>query len=188
METHYGISSEQAKELLQQLDVDKVVDKGNRRILHHWHVRRTLLRVFGPTGWGEQDLADPYQMEDKQENFGKEGTFRTLIYRARQRLIIRRPDGAVQTFFDGVGVWGKAYRLTQDSPPEWELHNDAINGARSVALARAAISLGDQGGLGIYAVDEPDFTVGYFIPHQVPHEYRSGDGEQQELSETASIE
>jgi hypothetical protein len=177
MDNVNGLSPAQVVELLHPLEDGPHIqqDASGKRRLRHEYIRARLIQIFGFNGWGEQDL----ELTPIYE--GKEKTgWVTVAYRARQRLIIRNPDGSVRTFFDGAGAWGSASsnsnRLTL-----WEVHSDAMNGARSVAFCRAAMSLGTQFGLSLYAEHPETAIVGYSLPHQVPHIYEAGDieGEQQ---------
>lgn len=164
------IEQRQVAELLkpfEAFDNDELVDAITKRDtdqqinLHHAYLRARLNEIFGFLGWGEQDL------ELTQIGQGEELDKRmSVAYRARQRLIIRNPDGSVRTFYDGAGAWGTRREIGSHKSL-WDLHSDCMNGARSVAFARAAKNLGTQFGLSFYTDDRESIEVRYSIPHQI---------------------
>ncbi len=184
MDTVNGLSAAQVQELLQPLEYgDHVEEKDGQYRLRHRYIRARLTQIYGFNGWGEQDL----ELTLIHENTDKSTGETVVASRARQRLIIRNPDGSVRTSYDGAGSWGTAATRSKRAAV-WEIHSDAMNGARSVAFCRAAMSLGQQFGLSLYtengAHDQGEFTVGYSLPHQsLSHLYGAGDieGEQEEI-------
>lgn len=181
MDTVNGLTHTQVQQLLQPLENGPhlIKEKSGKLRLHHGYIRARLTQIFGFNGWGEQNLG----INKIRDDVDKHGE-KIIAYAAQTRLIIRNEDGSVRNFFDGAGAWGTA------CPPDkraivWEMHSDAMNGASTVALCRAVISLGEQFGLSIYSTngEEPvRFAVGYSLPHQpLSHIYGAGDGEQQQL-------
>lgn len=173
MQTISALSMDQIHELIQPMDAESVDlfrrASDNQVNLRHEHVRRRLIEIYGFDGWGEQHLGH----EKIHESKSREG-FYTVAYTAQVRLILRFPDGSVRTFFDGAGAWGRSAD-DKNRINVWDLHSDALNGARSVAFCRAAKSLGPQFGLGLYSKDPENFTVGRPLNVPVPHINGAGD-------------
>jgi hypothetical protein len=172
------IESRQIEELLKPFEtfgnddlIEAIVKRDNDKQinLHHAYLRARLIEIFGPFGWGEQDL-ELTRVGQGEEQYGN----MAIAYRARQRLIIRKPDGSVRTFFDGAGAWG-TQREVRDQKSLWDLHSDCMNGARSVAFARAAKNLGTQFGLSFYTDDRESIKVRYSLPHQILQEQEEMD-------------
>lgn len=182
METINGLKAVQVKELLQDLEPGPhIEERGGKKWLRHEYIRARLNEICGPFGWGEQDLIRPNRIYDEVERRGKE-EYRVVAYEAWQRLILRRSDGAVQTFYDGYGIWGASFSMGKQMTI-WDMYSDVANGARSVALCRAAMSLGESFGLSFYADGLETSKVRFSLPHGVPHEYLAGDTEGTELPE-----
>lgn len=170
MDNSERLFEQQVDELLKPFDpfgndelVEAIVKRDtDRQInLHHAYIRARLIEIFGPFGWGEQDL------ELTRVGQGEELNKRmSVAYMARQRLIIRNPDGSVRTFFDGAGAWG-TQREIGDNKSLWDLHSDCMNGARSVAFCRAAKNLGTQFGLSFYTDDRETIRVRYSLPRDI---------------------
>lgn len=178
MELINGLSIRQHEELSKPLDTDGIgehirVRKDDQKNLRHEYIRLRLNEIYGHNGWSEQNL----ELEEIERNVNKEGWW-TFAYRARQRLIIHHPDG--DRTYDGAGAWGKQANFV-NCLEKWEVCSDAMNGAQSIALCRAAKSLGTQFGLSFYADNPSEFQMQESLPHQAFREREAGDGEPQEL-------
>lgn len=178
MELINGLTLRQHEELSKPLDIDGIhehirVRKDNQRNFRHEYVRLRLSEIYGHNGWSEQNL----ELEEIERNVDKEGWW-TFAYRARQRLIIHHPEG--DRTYDGAGAWGTRASFVK-CLEKWEVCSDAMNGAQSIALCRAAKSLGTQFGLSFYADNPAEFVMGESLPQQALRERLDCDGEQQEL-------
>jgi hypothetical protein len=130
-----------------------------------------LTRVFGFGRWDEVAL-EPTVLLYEQPTTTKAGkdAFK-VAYRASRRLVIRDQDGAHLCSHDGSAVG-------ESVMPDFkrgDAHDMAIKTAESQALKRAAINLGDQFGLSLYAKGSTgalvravvDFDVNYVEPDPV---------------------
>lgn len=164
METINGLTLRQHEELSKPLDISTITEhikkRGDGQInLRHEYVRHLLNYFYGHHGWSEEnlELREVINIKDRQGWY-------SIGYMARQRLIIHM-KGEPDRVYDGAGAWGQ----TADSvnrTPVWDLVSDVVNGAQSVALCRAAKSLGTRFGLAFYA-DNPDkFPTVHSLPHQ----------------------
>jgi hypothetical protein len=178
------LTQRQYEELLkpfEQFENDDLIEAitkrdNDRQInLHHTYIRARLIEIFGPFGWGEQDLELTEVGQGRELNNNM-----AVAYRARQRLIIRNSDGSVRTFFDGAGAWG-TQREIHNPKSLWDLHSDCMNGARSVAFCRAAKNLGTQFGLSFYTDDRETIKVRYSLPHRILQEQAEMDAKAEQL-------
>lgn len=122
-------------------------DDGGFAHVAAWDVRAMLTRVFGFGMWDEVDL-HPTVMLYEQETTTKSGkpAYKTA-YRATRRLTVRTRDGQTLCSHDGSAV-GES---TMPDFKRGDGHDMAIKTAESQALKRAAINLGTQFGLSLYA-------------------------------------
>lgn len=173
------LNNAQLDELRQPLEPGPHIEvraDGQRR-LRHEYIRAELARIHGPYGWSEEDLERPECfintrfIEDKYEK-------RIVAYHARQRLIIRNPDSSIRAFWDGAGSWGT---IVPTTTPDWFQHSDVKNGARTVALCRAAMNLGTKFGLALYSVNPDEFRMGESLPYQIAQTYGTGDIDPEQL-------
>jgi hypothetical protein len=180
MEFINGLTPKQHEELSKPLDLRSIREhtrtrKDNQRNLRHEYVRLRLNEIFGHTGWSEQNL----ELVEIEKCVDKEGWW-TYAYRARQRLIIHRPDG--DRTYDGAGAWGTRASFV-NKLEKWEVCSDAMNGAQSIALCRATKSLGTQFGLALYADDPEAFPARHSLPYEEYLHQHSDNIEQPELPE-----
>lgn len=164
---HHPLSVEQIAELLKPINPMRVTNDqpdGLSRLKQH-DVRRRLTQIFGPTGWGEENLSLRCISSTKDERSG----LTVIIYEARVRLHIRDGRGGSLTFFDGVGIFDGTQRPVKRGTLETvvQAHHNVANAACSAAFVRAASSLGDQFGLSFYGEDhDPRHSyVGHSLPY-----------------------
>lgn len=165
-----GLTPAQIHELLHPLDPTRVHIKepDGLRYLKQEDVRRRLTQIFGPTGWGEENLSLRCISSNKDERSG----LTVIIYEARVRLHIRDGHGGSLTFFDGVGIFDGTQRPVKRGVLETvvQAHHNVANAACSAAFVRAAASLGDQFGLSLYSDNPGQPYVGHTLalPSTIP--------------------
>lgn len=161
---------QQLDDLLAQPDFDgmdpRIFQRADKQInLKHHYIRSRLIEIYGPHGWSEEDLELKCIRDHRDERSGE-----TIVaYMARQRLTVY-PAGGDPRSFDGGGAWGTAMGgggQNGTGRTVWDMHSDALNGARSVAFCRAAKSLGPQFGLSFYDDDPTAFQVRYCLPRDI---------------------
>lgn len=159
----------QLKQLMTDLNPSRVatLSKGRTSLsyLESWDVKATLIRVFGFGGFSaEADECEIVKIEDnipKYEGWGKDKVelpieytpdgqtkFGTANFRVNVRVRVKlsiHQLGAVYT------EWAAC---SQTGPDLGEVTDFAIKTAESDALKRAAIYLGTQFGLSLYASDK----------------------------------
>lgn len=136
--------------LAQPLDLTRVKKKpgSNHDYIGHADIRRTLNRIFGYGGWGYTTDSVNIVTQGPLEKDGKTGVQCCAI--ARVTLRLRLADGTwLEKGGTGEGT-GNGYGPTAPV----EAPGKAAKEAESDALKRAAINLGDQFGLILYAKEE----------------------------------
>jgi len=134
--------------------------------LEAWDVRRTLTRIFGFGGWGDETLELTCTHEIQIPPTNPKGRPRwTVIYRAQVRLNVRTPDGRPLASFDDA-----ASGDSQNQPSLADAHDMAMKTALSQALKRCAVNLGDQLGLSLYRKGDVNAVVGWSVPHMPEQE------------------
>lgn len=106
--------------------------------LEAWHVKRTLIRVFGFGGFSA--TADEAECVSHQEGQGKDGKNHVVCWKVRVTLSIPSLDATYSEYAVG----------SANLPSLADAHDMAIKTAESDALKRAAINLGTQFGLSLY--------------------------------------
>jgi recombination DNA repair RAD52 pathway protein len=134
-------------------------------------VRSHLTRVFG---FGMWDLQEKTELVFEQPTtIVKKGQDKPLpnrwdvCYTGWARILVTGEDG--QCLYEGSAT-GSA--LNQD---RWDAHDNALKSAASGALKRAAVNLGDQFGLSLYAGSNAPIVRGV-IGWDPPKEKPEGDG------------
>lgn len=159
------LSDDQVAELLKPVDPARITNDqpdGLHRLKHE-DVRRRLTQIFGPMGWGEENLSLRCISSTRDEKSG----LTVIIYEARVRLHIRDGRGGSVTFFDGVGIFDGTQRRVKRGALETvvQAHHNVANAACSAAFVRAAASLGDQFGLSLYS----DAPWEPYVRHTLAH-------------------
>jgi hypothetical protein len=180
-----GLSPVQIEELLKPFNHDIVETRKNdeQKVVPHDYVRGRLSEIFGPLGWSEQTL----ELTEVPSGDTVSPGLRSVAYRARVRLIVHNPDGSTRAFWDGAGAWGQSRSLRGNTPMAiWDLHSDCMNGALSVAFARASKNLGNQFGLCLYtsdSIERPGYRIRQYLTHPAPEELPDdADTGQQEIN------
>lgn len=165
------LSQDQVAELLKAIDAIRVTfdqPDGLARLKHE-DIRRRLIQIFGPTGWGLEIISSEciHQGQDP-----KSRNLTIIVYEAHVRLHIHPPNGK-STFFDGTGVWDGTQRQLKRGTVEsvTQARHNIKAAAESAALCRAVINLGDQFGLSLYSDDPRRPYVRYSIPYTGPEEH-----------------
>lgn len=154
------LSPVQVRTLLKGLDpqrVQRLAGKGS--YVEQWDVRRWLMRIFGVGGWSEDTLECTLLREHSRNDEGGKPRH-SAAYRARVRLTICAPCGHEIAHFDGGAVHGMT-----NMPSYADAHDEAMKGAMSGALKRAAMNLGDQFGLSLYNGGSTERVVLDMLPY-----------------------
>lgn len=141
------LTDEQIEVLLRPIKPSRVHKLDGMSHVEAFDIRATLTRMFGFGRWDEVAL-EPTVLLYEQETTTKAGkpAFK-VAYRASRRLVVRDSDGDLLCSHDGSAVG-------ESVMPDFkrgDAHDMAIKTAESQALKRAAINLGDQFGLSLYA-------------------------------------
>lgn len=114
--------------------------KGHRHV-QAYDVRRRLVEVFGFGGWSGDvtDLTPIFETENQQGKW-------TVAYRCTYRVVIHATGASYTEAAMGSAV---------NQPSRADAHDLAIKTAESQAFKRAAVNLGSQAGLSLYANDNP---------------------------------
>jgi hypothetical protein len=141
------LTDEQIEVLLRPIKPSRVHKLDGMSHVEAFDIRATLTRMFGFGRWDEVAL-EPTVLLYEQETTTKAGkpAFK-VAYRASRRLVVRDGDGELLCSHDGSAVG-------ESVMPDFkrgDAHDMAIKTAESQALKRAAINLGDQFGLSLYA-------------------------------------
>jgi hypothetical protein len=135
----------QIRYLTSQLDPNRVATRrqGSSKLsyMEAWDVRRTLTRVFGFGGWGEEILEGTLVATERDipNSSGGKTAFRVTA-KTRTRLHIHQ----LGTFWDGEAVSSQAGAVPGD------VADFALKTSASDAIKRAAMNLGTQFGLSLY--------------------------------------
>lgn len=157
--TAYGLSEAVQAALLTPLRADRVADPKDTKFINmeSYEIRAHLNRMFGFAGWSGDVLDSWLVAEHRYVKPGYEYEGRhvpesqrvTVIYRVRYQLTIKDAFGNVLATY--------TEEATGDAPGQpfpnglAGAHDMAIKTAESQALKRAAMNLGDQFGLSLYA-------------------------------------
>jgi hypothetical protein len=140
------LTKQQIDWLLAGIEPYRVQHKGGQSNLQSYDVRNHLNEVFGFANWDGEviDMTCVFDVP-RQLNNGKPGAY--VCYRATYRLTIKALAGNVLATYTEVAA-GDA---TMPANMRFEAHDFALKTAESQALKRAAINLGNQYGLSLYA-------------------------------------
>lgn len=165
------LSKNQTEVLLRPIKPSRVSKLEGMSHVEAYDIRAMLTRVFGFGRWDEVAV-EPTVMLYEQETTTRAGKDAYKVaYRASRRLVIRDQDGEHLCSHDGSAVG-------ESIMPDFkrgDAHDMAIKTSESQALKRAAINLGDQFGLSLYAKGATgalvravvDFDVEYVEPEPV---------------------
>lgn len=142
------LSAQQIQILTMALDPARTSSRrqGNSNLtyMEAWEVRRTLNRIFGFGGWAEQIvLGKVLKMEQDVPKGGSNGG--TTAWRVTADTHTRLYIHQLATFFDGQAVSSQSGNVPGD------VADFAMKTSASDALKRAAVNLGTQFGLSLYA-------------------------------------
>lgn len=142
------LTEKQINALLGDIKPERVfTDDGGFAHVAAWDVRAMLTRVFGFGGWDEVELRPTVLLYDQETTTRSGKPARKVAYQASRRLVVRTKDGEMLCTHDGSAV-GES---TMPDFKRGDGHDMAIKTAESQALKRAAINLGTQFGLSLYA-------------------------------------
>lgn len=179
MNDYPGFSPEQQQVLLRPIKPGRVVQRDGNSNLEAYDVRAHLSRLFGHGRWDEVAHGTMMLYEDETTlKNGKPGY--KVGYIAHRSIVVRDQAGNKMCEHHGSAV-GEAQM------PEFkrgDAHDFAVKKAQSQALKRAAINLGDQFGLSLYAKGSTGPVVGRVVGATDD----DGDGLGKELHEPDVVE
>jgi hypothetical protein len=134
------LSYAQVAKLLEPIN-EKRVGKDGKGFSHieAYEMRAQLTRIYGFNRWSE-DVTDQALIFETE----KDGRW-TVAYRSVIRLTICAPDGTVLCTYT-EGATGEA----KNQPSRGDAHDLALKTSQSQAFKRAAVNIGDAGGLSLY--------------------------------------
>ena len=140
------LTKDQIDWLLKGIEPYRVQHKGGKSNLQAYDVRNHLNEVFGFANWdGEVTAMDLVFDVPKTLKDNKPGAY--VCYRATYRLTIKALSGKVLATYTEVAAGDGQMPANM----RFEAHDFAMKTAESQALKRAAINLGNQFGLSLYA-------------------------------------
>jgi Rad52/22 family double-strand break repair protein len=178
----HGLTHAQYRQLLKAINEARVLRLQGDEYLAAWDVQAHLTRIFGFGGWDDEDVVPPTMIfEDFRQRRTSKGEPVVkheepvlgwwAAYKCTVKLTVRNPAGGhVATHT------GDATGSADNQPDRAAAHDLAIKSAASIALKRAAIKLGDQFGLSLYA-DTHKAVVGGTLVWQDPDAKSPDDGE-----------
>jgi len=132
---------EQTRALMGDLNPHRVQQiRGNSYLAQH-DVRAMLTRIFGFAGWSLRQLHEPRMLFQRERSDGKIA----VCYLCSVAIILHLDSGDVE--YSGVGT----HVSVMGENALGDAHDSALKSADSAALKRAAINLGTQFGLSLYA-------------------------------------
>jgi hypothetical protein len=141
------LTPQQIEVLLRPIKPGRVATRDGLSNVEAYDIRAALTRMFGFGRWDEI-AAEPTEILYEQQTETKAGKpAYKVAYRASRRLVIRDQHGEHLCCHDGSAVG-------ESVMPDFkrgDAHDMAIKTAESQALKRAAINMGDQFGLSLYA-------------------------------------
>ena len=153
-----SLTQQQREVLLRPIKPGRIVHRDGQSNLEAYDVRAHMIRMFGHGNWDEIAVHTEliYEHEHPLKS-GKPGW--RVAYRADRAILVRDHDGKLVAEYHGSAV-GEAIM------PDFkrgDAHDFALKKAQSQALKRAAINLGDQFGLSLYAKGSVDRVVGAVV-------------------------
>lgn len=151
------LAGEQIAQLLRPINPSRVMQRDGMSHVEAYDIRAHLNRIFGFGRWS----ADVLDADMLFETVGPKSERDTRVvvsvgYRARLRLSVHAPDGAVLATYTEVAT-GDAVNFPVNKRAD--AHDFAVKTAESQALKRAAVNLGDQFGLSLYRKGSTDAVV-----------------------------
>lgn len=156
------LTEDQVRTLLGAINGDRVAERTQSgrslSFVEAWDIRATLIRVFGFAGFDIETLSAEIIKEetDVPNARGDKVNPYRLTALARVRLTIHQ-TGA---------TYVEAAAASQTGPDYGEVADFAIKTAESDAMKRAAVNLGTQFGLSLYARTHSDVVRVLFAPDQ----------------------
>jgi hypothetical protein len=154
------LSTTQLEILLRPINPRRVAHRDGQSNVEAYDIRAHLTRIFGFGRWDEIAVATRmlYEQETTTKN-GKDAY--KVAYLAERCIRLRDQDGNLLCEHHGSAV-GEAIM------PDFkrgDAHDFAMKKAQSQALKRAAINLGDQFGLSLYAKGSTNVVVGTVVDY-----------------------
>ena len=152
------LTAEQVEVLLRPIRPGRVVHRDGNSNLEAYDVRAHLTRLFGFGRWDEIAITTELLYEEVTTTKNGKPAFK-VGYRADRAIVIRDHSGVKLCEYHGSAV-GEAIM------PDFkrgDCHDFAVKKAQSQALKRAAINLGDQFGLSLYAKGSTGVVVGKVV-------------------------
>jgi hypothetical protein len=153
------LTADQVRVLLAPIKPGRVAHREGLSNMEGYDIRAHLTRLFGFGRWDDVAVA-PTTMLYEQPTTTKAGkdAFK-VAYRAERALIIRDQQGNHLCTYHGSAV-GES---TMPDFKRGDAHDMAIKTAETQALKRAAVNLGDQFGLSLYAKGATGALVGKVV-------------------------
>ncbi len=140
-----SLSSDHIAVLLAPINPRRVKKLDGNSYVEQHDVRAMLTRVFGFGGWSLRQLHEP-RMVARIEKQNRNGEDRVAVtYMCSVAIVLHLAERTVE--YEGTG----SHTATMSPGNEGDAHDSALKSADSAALKRAAMNLGDQFGLGLYA-------------------------------------
>lgn len=151
------LTEQQVNQLLKPIN-GRRVGKDGKGFSHveAYDIRAHLNRIFGFARWSDEvtrlnlvfeTVKEGYRKRNKQgEEYGDPYDAWTVCYSATVRITVHAPDGTVLASYED-GATGDSTNQQSQS----DAHDMALKTALSQAFKRAAVNLGDQYGLSLYA-------------------------------------
>lgn len=154
-----SLTPEQIAVLLKPIKPGRVAKREGLSNVEGYEIRAHLTRIFGFGNWDDVAV-NPTVLLYEQPTQTKKGADAFKVgYRAERALIIRDHDGLEVCRYEGSAVG-------ESIMPDFkrgDAHDMAIKTAETQALKRAAVNLGDQFGLSLYAKGSTGALVGKVV-------------------------
>jgi hypothetical protein len=160
------LTDAQISVLLSPIKPGRVAKREGLSNVEGYDIRAHLTRLFGFGRWDDISV-NPTTMLYEQETTTKAGkpAFK-VAYRAERALVVRDVDGNQLCRYEGSAV-GES---TMPDFKRGDAHDMAIKTAETQALKRAAVNLGDQFGLSLYAKGNTGALVGKVVGFEAGHQ------------------
>ena len=169
-----SLNEQQVAVLLKPIKPGRVAHRDGLSNVEGYEIRAHLNRIFGFGNWDDVAV-NPTVLLYEQPTTTKAGKDAFKVgYRAERALVIRDHDGLDVCRYEGSAVG-------ESVMPDFkrgDAHDMAIKTAETQALKRAAVNLGDQFGLSLYAKGSTGALVGKvvgFEPDGTVHELHEPD-------------
>lgn len=172
-----SLAPEQIAVLLKPIKPGRVAHRDGMSNVEGYEIRAHLNRIFGFGNWDDVAVRSTVLLyEQETETRAGKPAFK-VGYRAERALVIRDHDGIEVCRYEGSAVG-------ESIMPDFkrgDAHDMAIKTAETQALKRAAVNLGDQFGLSLYAKGSTGALVGRVVGFEP-------DGQVHELHEPDVVE